>query len=197
MDSSKRPWREAASALASAWSSAAITIAISSIRAGRNVMSRWRTRASATWKTSRPITATCSTKRSGPGTSKPTRRTAAPATASTARRAVLARIARTLPAPDPQLFLQNAQDVPYVEGVPADKLIAQREQLNKCRIDSIHRFLATQGLTHPGMNYQVAVHDFVPNGIPSHWTPLAIEGIEKNIKTGTPQAISPPTYATK
>ncbi len=111
--------------------------------------------------------------------------------------AVLQHIARTLPAPDPQLFVQNAQDIPYSEGASAEKLIAQRDQLNRRRIDAVHRFLATQVVTHPGMNYQVALHDFTPTGAPSNWSPLALEGIERNIKGGTPQAISPPTYATK
>jgi hypothetical protein len=111
--------------------------------------------------------------------------------------AVLQRIARTLPAPDGQLFVQNAQDIPLAKDVPPETLLAQRDQLNRRRIDAVHRFLSTQVITHPGMNYQVAVHDFLPTGVPSHWTPLALEQIEKNIKTGTPQAIVPPTYATK
>jgi hypothetical protein len=111
--------------------------------------------------------------------------------------AVLARISRTLPAPDGQLFVQNAQDIPYVEGIPGDKLLAQRDDLNKRRIDAIQRFMATQGITHPGMRYQVAVHDFTPTGVPSYWTPMAIESVEKNIKSGTPQTFAPPTYATK
>jgi hypothetical protein len=111
--------------------------------------------------------------------------------------AVLQRIARTLPAPDGQLFVQNAQDVPYAEGISVEKLLAQRDQLNKRRIEAVQRFLATQVVTHPGMSYQVAVHDFMPNGAPSEWSPLALEGIAKNIKSGIPQPIAPPTYATK
>ena len=62
-------------------------------------------------------------------------------------------------------------------------------------VDSIQRYLKTQVVTHPGMSYQVALHDFVPNGVPSHWAPMAIEGIEKNIRSGTPQPISAPTYS--
>jgi hypothetical protein len=108
---------------------------------------------------------------------------------------VLRRIARTQPAPDHQLFLQNAQDIPYVEGIAPEKLVAQREALNKRRMENVQRFLATQMMA--GGAYQIAVHDFTPNSLPGHWPNMAIDAIEKNVKNGMPQVIVAPTYTTK
>lgn len=104
---------------------------------------------------------------------------------------VLRRITQTTPAPDFHVHLQNAQDIPYVEGVAAEKLIVQRELLNKRRTDSILRFLSTQVTASGSGNYQVAVHDIAPPGIPGAWPVSVIAGvIETNYKAGTPQAFS-------
>ena len=110
---------------------------------------------------------------------------------------VLRRISRTLPAPDMHLFVQNAQDIPYVDGVPPDKIINQREHLNRRRIDSILRFLATQPSAGGSASYQVAVHDFAPPGLPGYQTVIAVERNDLNIKGGIPQPFVSPTYSTK
>ncbi len=107
--------------------------------------------------------------------------------------AVLSRISRTLPCPDFQLFLQNAQDIPYVDGVAPEKLVRARNDLNERRAASIQRFMATQVVVHGGGVYQVAVHDFAPPSLPGPWTVLAEENILKNIKTGQPQTFTAPT----
>ena len=101
--------------------------------------------------------------------------------------AVLQRISRTLPAPDFQLFLQNAQDIPYTEGVVPEKLVKARNDLNEKRAAAIQRFMATQVAVHGGGSYQVAVHDFAPTSLPSTWTTTAEQNIEKNVKSGLPQ----------
>ena len=109
-------------------------------------------------------------------------------------------ISRRLPAPDCQLFLQTAQDVPYIEGKPPEILVKERNDLNNRRTVAIERFLSTQ-VHCRGSVYQVAIHDFAPPGIPSGvivgtQSPLpAIQGgyqkLENNFQgvlqvTGTP-----------
>jgi hypothetical protein len=109
----------------------------------------------------------------------------------------LAQITRTLPAPDMQLFLQTAQDVPYTNGVAPEKIVAQREQLNKRRIDSILRFMSTQTPAGGSGAFQVAVHDFAPTSVPGNHPLLAVDNYEKGLKNGMPQIFVPPTYSTK
>ena len=109
---------------------------------------------------------------------------------------VLRRIARTLPAPDPQLYVQNAEDLLYTDGA-AEKIVAQREMLNKRRIDTVLRFMSTQMSPGAPMTYQVAVHNFYPPSMQGNWPPIALEQIERNIKGGLPQPFQPPTYSTK
>jgi hypothetical protein len=106
--------------------------------------------------------------------------------------AVLQRISRTLPCPDFQLFLQNAQDIPYVDGVAPEKLVAARNSLNERRAAAIQKFMATQVVVHGGGSYQVAVHDFAPTSLPGTWPIAAEENILKNVKTGQPQNFTPP-----
>jgi hypothetical protein len=111
--------------------------------------------------------------------------------------AVLSRIARTLPAPDLQLFVQNAQDVPYVNGMAPEKIVAQRDQLNKRRIDAILRYMSTQQPAGGNGAFQVAVHDFAPTSLPGLWPVLTEFKVEQNMKNGMPQIFMPPTYTTK
>lgn len=107
--------------------------------------------------------------------------------------AVLQRISRTLPHPDFQLYLQNAQDVPYVEGVPPEKVVRARNDLNERRAAAVQRYMAVQASVHGGGAFQVAVHDFSPPGIPALWTTLSEEAILKNIKSGQPASFTAPT----
>jgi hypothetical protein len=107
--------------------------------------------------------------------------------------AVLQRISRTLPAPDFQLFLQNAQDIPYVEGVAPEKLVKARNDLNERRAQAIQRFMATEAAVHGGGSYQVAVHDFSPTSLPALYPTVGEENILKNIKTGQAQNFTAPS----
>jgi hypothetical protein len=75
-------------------------------------------------------------------------------------------ISRRLPCPDGHLWLQNAQDIPFINDVPPEKLIAVRNELNDRRIHAIQRFLGTQVYACGATNFQVAIHDFAPPGIP-------------------------------
>ncbi len=98
----------------------------------------------------------------------------------------LKHLSRKLPAPDPQLYLQNAQDVPYAANVAPEKLVAQRNQLNDRRAKAIEKFLSTQTAVRPA-SYQVAVHDFAPTSYPPTWTDSSIQNIERNTKSGVMQ----------
>lgn len=109
---------------------------------------------------------------------------------------VLRRIARTLPAPDGQLFLQNAQDIPYKEGDAPAKIVSAREQLNRKRIDAIQRFMSTQNSTGPA-SFVVNVHDFAPPSLEGSWTLPAHDQIQKNIKNGIRQPFPAPEYSSK
>jgi hypothetical protein len=101
-------------------------------------------------------------------------------------------ISRHMPSPDYLVYLQNAQDVPFVAGIAPDILVGQRSQLNERRIQAIQTFLTTQSAAHGGGAYHIAVHDFAPTGNPAYWTDKALEPLEKNLKTGTPQVFTAP-----
>jgi hypothetical protein len=74
-------------------------------------------------------------------------------------------LARRRPVPDLHIFLQTAQDIPYVPGA-ADKAIAARAELDTRRIQAIQAYmsvlLAPCGITTP---VQVTVIDPGPDGI--------------------------------
>lgn len=103
-------------------------------------------------------------------------------------------LSRKLPSPDPQLYLQHSQDIPYASNVAPEKLIDQRNQLNNRRSQAIERFLATQTIGRPG-TYQIAVHDFAPPSYPPGWTQNAISNVETNIKGATLQNFALPSIS--
>jgi hypothetical protein len=74
-------------------------------------------------------------------------------------------ISRRLPYPDCEIFLQNAQDVPFAEGA-VDKVVEARADLNMRRVQTVQGFLATQSFT-PHVAYHIAIHDFAPPYMPS------------------------------
>jgi hypothetical protein len=106
--------------------------------------------------------------------------------------AVLQRISRTLPCPDFQLYLQNAQDLLYVEGVDPAKLVKARNDLNERRAQAIQHFMAVQCTLHGGGAYHVAVHDFAPTSLPVQWTNEAEWNIFTKVKSGMPQVFTAP-----
>jgi hypothetical protein len=106
--------------------------------------------------------------------------------------AVLSRISRTLPCPDFQLYVQNAQDILYKDGVAPEKLVKERNDLNEKRAAAIQRFMATQVVVHGGGSYQIAVHDFAPTSLPGPWTTLADDQVILKVRTGQAQTFSAP-----
>jgi hypothetical protein len=76
-------------------------------------------------------------------------------------------ISRRKPVPDGHLFLQNAQDIPYVPGVNPEEIVRKREQLNHARIRAIEEFMFTQTAVLGG-GYHVVVRDLAtPTGDPN------------------------------
>jgi hypothetical protein len=75
-------------------------------------------------------------------------------------------LARRLPVPDPNLYLQTAQDVPGGAAVPPDKWAQARSDLDNKRVASIQRYLASMmsGRSHP-VAFEVAIHDQAEPGI--------------------------------
>jgi len=101
-------------------------------------------------------------------------------------------ISRRLPAPDFQIYLQAAQDIPYAVGMAPEKLVAERNKLTERRIQSIQNFLATQTPLHGGGVYTVGVHDFVPPGIRATYTEEAEKNFLKNFTQGKLQNFETP-----
>jgi hypothetical protein len=88
----------------------------------------------------------------------------------------LAFLARRRPAPDPVIYLQTAQDVPYDPAVP-EKLTDTRSRLDSERILAIQRYLRaeTEGR---GLMFQVVVHD--PPEIDIAAAPIAVSVLKMN-----------------
>jgi hypothetical protein len=66
-------------------------------------------------------------------------------------------IVRMRPAPDPQIFVQTAQDV-YYDAAQPDKLPEARRELDQKRVAAIQRYLNAQTVGRP-MTFEFAVHD--------------------------------------
>jgi hypothetical protein len=69
----------------------------------------------------------------------------------------LAYLARRRPAPDPVVYLQMAQDVPYDPAVPAE-FVKARTNLNERRIQAVEKYLGAQTAGRP-VTFEVRVHD--------------------------------------
>ena len=101
-------------------------------------------------------------------------------------------ISRRLPAPDFQIYLQTAQDLPYTAGVAPEKYVADRNKLNERRIQAIQNFLAAQAPKSGAGAYTVGVHDFVAPGIPANVTDAAQANFLKGVTSGTMQNFTTP-----
>jgi hypothetical protein len=77
----------------------------------------------------------------------------------------LAYIARRRPCPDPRVYLQTAQDVPFDVAAP-DKFVEARSALDRKRIQAIERFLTAQTAGRP-MTFDVSLHDPSEVGMPA------------------------------
>lgn len=71
-------------------------------------------------------------------------------------------IVRRRPAPDPNIFLQTAHDIPYELADPA-KFAELRRELDLKRIAAVQRYLESQTVGRP-MQFEFAVHDPHPVG---------------------------------
>jgi hypothetical protein len=69
----------------------------------------------------------------------------------------LAYLARRRPCPDPNLWLQTAQDIIYDPAAP-EKMAEAREDLDKKRCNAVQCFLVQQTAGRP-MSFHIAVHD--------------------------------------
>jgi hypothetical protein len=69
----------------------------------------------------------------------------------------LAYLARRRPQPDPNLFLQTAQDLVYDPALP-EKMAEARQDLDEKRKAAVQRFLVQQTAGHP-VPFNITVHD--------------------------------------
>jgi len=86
-----------------------------------------------------------------------------------AGQAFLRNIARRLPFPDSQLWLQYPYDV--TDPAKRDQMIAERKV-------AIRNFLTIQTKLSGGDHYQIDVHDLVQPTYPSAWTQKAYNGVD-------------------
>jgi hypothetical protein len=88
----------------------------------------------------------------------------------------LAYLARRRPAPDPVIFVQTAQDVPY-DGAAPDKFVDARRQLDLARAAAVKKYLlaltADQGLT-----FTVFVHNPPDVGISAIEDNVAVQQLQ-------------------
>src|SRR5262249_3544274 len=75
----------------------------------------------------------------------------------------LAYLARRRPCPDPCVYLQTAQDIPYDPAAP-DRFAEQRARLDNQRIQAIQNYLSAQTAARH-MTFDVVVHDPAEVGI--------------------------------
>jgi hypothetical protein len=75
----------------------------------------------------------------------------------------LAYLARRRPCPDPNLWLQTAQDIIYDSAAP-EKMAEAREELDKKRINAVTCFLVQQTAGRP-MAFHIVVHDPAEAGL--------------------------------
>src|SRR5262245_8030253 len=73
----------------------------------------------------------------------------------------LGQLLRRRPAPDPIVYVQSAQDIPYDVANP-DKFTQVREELDKKRANAVQKYM--QAYAGPrGLSFQVLIHD--PNQV--------------------------------
>jgi hypothetical protein len=71
--------------------------------------------------------------------------------------AKLGQLARRRPAPDPVVYVQTAQDIPYDRDAP-DKFTQARKELDQKRADAVQKYLLAYAGPR-GLSFQVLVHD--------------------------------------
>jgi hypothetical protein len=94
----------------------------------------------------------------------------------------LAYLARRRPAPDPHIFLQTAQDVPYDPTNP-ENLAEFRCRLNEERKVTILRFLNAETQGRP-CAFEVTIHDPGPVGLPAPPAAISVRLLYGNFRGG-------------
>jgi len=98
----------------------------------------------------------------------------------------LAYLARRRPSPDPVVYLQTAQDVPYDPADP-DGLADKRARLDARRIQAIQNFLTAQTAgRHAG--FQVVVHDPAEPGFSAVAGNLAVQSMYSGSRGNLPSS---------
>lgn len=69
----------------------------------------------------------------------------------------LAYLARRRPHPDPKIYLQTAQDVPYDPAAP-EKFVDRRNELDQLRSQAVLKYLQAQTANRP-VHFDITVHD--------------------------------------
>jgi len=98
----------------------------------------------------------------------------------------LAYLARRRPTPDPVLYLQTAQDVPYDPAAP-ERYAEQRTGLDGRRIESVKKFLGAQTAGR-GVDFQVMVHDPSEVGMAAQPAALSIQKMYQGVRGTLPLA---------
>ncbi len=94
-------------------------------------------------------------------------------------------------------YIANREPIPmvmkvYLQTADSDEP-AKRSATNAGRKKAILAYLDTQKSEQRPTLYEVEVHSYVQPTHFSDWTNKALEGVEKNIKAGTPQTFLQPT----
>jgi hypothetical protein len=90
-------------------------------------------------------------------------------------------LARRLPVPDPNLYLQTAQEVPGSAALPPDKWAQARSDLDNKRVAAIQRYLASMmSGRSQAVSFEVAIHDQAEPGIAA----MPIAGTRKPVIDG-------------
>jgi hypothetical protein len=80
--------------------------------------------------------------------------------------AKLGQLARRRPAPDPCVYVQTAQDIPYDVSNP-DAFTRARIELDQKRADAVQRYLMAYAGGTRAMAFQVRIHDPGEVGLPA------------------------------
>jgi hypothetical protein len=98
----------------------------------------------------------------------------------------LAYLARRRPCPDPVIFLQTAQDIPYDPAAP-EKFTEARFTLDNRRIQAVQNYLTAQTAGRH-LHFEVCVHDPAEVGIQSTPIGIAVQrmygGFQGNLPSG-------------
>jgi hypothetical protein len=99
-------------------------------------------------------------------------------------------LARRRPMPDPMIFVQTSEDVPYVQDRSED-FPARRAALDQKRVDAVRRYLIAQTAGGQPVPFEVMVHNPPDPGIAGAATEQSLK-----LLYSTPKAVLPGTPGT-